>query len=86
MLLPMFGALASMGLVYWKRYSHPLNLLALGLFTLFESVTVGSVVGFYNETIVLQALVITIFVFVGLTLFTFQVSRDGPFAARATRR
>lgn len=27
--------------VYWKRYSHPLNLIMLGLFTLLESITVG---------------------------------------------
>ncbi len=62
--------------VYWKRYSHPLNLILLGVFTLLESITVGSVVGFYSETIVLEALVITIFTFVGLTLFTFQSKYD----------
>ena len=48
----------------------------LGVFTVLESITVGSVVGFYSETIVLEALVITIFTFVGLTLFTFQSKYD----------
>ena len=50
-----------------------LNLILLGVFTLLEAVTVGSVVSYFDQIIVLQALVITTFVFVGLTLFTLQV-------------
>ena len=53
-----------------------LNIILLGLFTVLEAITVGSIVGFYNTTVVLQALIITIFVFAGLTLFTFQVRRS----------
>jgi hypothetical protein len=37
-----------------------------------ESVTIGVAVAFYDNRIVLQALIITIVVFLGLTLFTFQ--------------
>lgn len=65
-----------MGLVYWKRHSHPLNLVFLFLFTLLEAITIGSVVTYYNQTVVLQALVITTFVFGGLTLFTIQSKYD----------
>jgi FtsH-binding integral membrane protein len=46
------------------------NLILLGLFTLLESIGVGAVVSFYNKAVVLEALVITLFVFLGLTLFT----------------
>ncbi|KAL8292288.1 hypothetical protein RQP46_001754 [Phenoliferia psychrophenolica] len=76
MMIPMFGAIAAMLGVYWKRHSHPLNIILLGLFTVLEAITVGSVVGFYSGTVVLQALVITVFVFLGLTLFTFQSKYD----------
>jgi FtsH-binding integral membrane protein len=60
---------------FWKRHSHPLNLILLGTFTVFEAITIGSVVSYFNQVVVLQALVITLFLFLGLTLFTFQVRR-----------
>jgi hypothetical protein len=72
----MIGSIGSMLLVYWKRHSFPLNLALLGLFTGFESIAVGFVASQYSTTIVLQALVITSFVFIGLTLFTFQSKYD----------
>lgn len=70
----MFSSLITMGLVYWKRHSHPLNLILLSAFTAFEAITVGFVASQYSGTVVLQALLITATVFLGLTLFTFQVS------------
>ncbi|KAI5478343.1 bax inhibitor family protein [Pseudohyphozyma bogoriensis] len=76
MLIPMFGAIGVMIATYVKRHSHPSNILLLGLFTLLEAITVGSVLSYYNSTIVLQAFVITTFVFIGLTLFTFQSKYD----------
>ncbi|KAK4706041.1 protein lifeguard, partial [Phenoliferia sp. Uapishka_3] len=76
MMIPMFSAIGVMLAVYWKRHSHPLNIILLGLFTVLESITIGAIVGMYPTTIVLQALVITSFVFVGLTLFTFQSKYD----------
>lgn len=54
MMIPMFGAMGAMFAVYWKRHSHPLNIILLGVFTLLEAVTLGSVVGFYDQTVVLQ--------------------------------
>lgn len=73
MLLPTFGAIGAMLAVYWKRHSSPANVILLGVFTLLEAVTLGSVVSYFNSDIVLEALIITVFVFLGLTLFTLQV-------------
>jgi len=79
----MIGSLVSLGFLWWKRHSHPLNMVLLSVFTLFEAFTLGIVVGFYDQVIVLQAIVITLGVFLGLTLFTFQTKYDfsgmGPY-------
>ena len=68
----LFGTLIVLGLLYWKRHSHPLNFGLLGLFTLMEAFTLGVVTAFYDNVVVLQALLITTGVFLGLTLFTLQ--------------
>jgi hypothetical protein len=75
----LFGTLIVLGLLYWKRHSHPLNLGLLALFTLMESFTLGVVTAFDDKVVVLQALLITTGVFLGLTLFTLQ-SKVGLFA------
>jgi len=49
-----------------------MNFVLLGSFTLVEAFTIGVAIAFYNTTVVIQALLITIGVFLGLTLFTFQ--------------
>jgi protein lifeguard len=83
--------LVNLGLLYWKRHSHPLNLVLLSTFTLLEAFTLGVVIAFFDNVIVLQALsamilirlfsfaeltmeyrLITLGVFLGLTLFTLQ--------------
>jgi len=74
--LPLFGSLIFLGLLYWKRHESPMNFVLLGTFTLMESITLGVAVAFYDNKIVLQALIITIVVFLGLTLFTFQSKYD----------
>ncbi len=68
----LFGTLIVLGLLYWKRHSHPMNFGLLALFTLMEAFTLGVVTAFYDNVIVLQALLITTGVFLGLTLFTLQ--------------
>jgi len=77
------GTFVNLGLLYWKRHSHPLNFIFLSTFTVLEALTIGVVVAFYNTTVVLQALLITLGIFLGLTLFTFQSKMDfsgmGPF-------
>ncbi|GAA5857765.1 hypothetical protein JCM8547_005975 [Rhodosporidiobolus lusitaniae] len=76
MLIPALGAIAAMLATFWKRHSSPANVLLLGLFTLFEAVTLGSTVSYVDSGVVLQALVATSLVFVGLTIFTFQSKYD----------
>lgn len=70
--MPLFGTLIVLGLLYWKRHSHPANLGLLALFTLMEAFTLGVVTASFDDVIVLQALLITTGVFLGLTLFTMQ--------------
>ncbi|KAI0298534.1 UPF0005-domain-containing protein [Russula brevipes] len=72
----LFGTLIVLGLLYWKRHSHPLNLGLLALFTLMEAFTLGVVTAFDDKVVVLQALLITTGVFLGLTLFTLQSKYD----------
>ncbi|EPQ57002.1 UPF0005-domain-containing protein [Gloeophyllum trabeum ATCC 11539] len=74
--VPLFGTLINLGLLYWKRHSHPLNLVLLSTFTVMEAFTLGVTVAFYDNIIVLQALLITLGVFLGLTLFTLQSKYD----------
>jgi len=62
--------------LFWKRQSHPWNIILLGVFTLLEAISVGAIVSFYDQTLVLQALLITTVVFLGLTIFTFQSKYD----------
>ncbi|KAG1768257.1 hypothetical protein EV702DRAFT_979536 [Suillus placidus] len=69
---PLFGTLINLGLLYWKRHSHPLNLVLLSTFTIMEAFTLGIITVFFDDIIVLQALLIMLGVFLGLTLFTFQ--------------
>lgn len=78
MLIPAFAAIGAMLGVYWKRHSSPANVILLGVFTLLEAVTLGAAISYVNSAIVLQAFVITTLVFLGLTLFTLQVSRSSP--------
>ena len=68
----LFGTLIVLGLLYWKRHSHPTNFALLALFTLMEAFSLGVVTAFSDSVIVLQALLITTGVFLGLTLFTLQ--------------
>jgi len=82
-IVPLFGTLINLGFLFWKRHSHPINLVLLGTFTLMESVAIGAAVAYYDQTIVMQALLITLGVFLGLTLFTLQSKYNfdgmGPF-------
>jgi len=52
----MFGTLINLGLLFWKRHSHPWNFVFLSTFTVLEAFTLGVVVAFYDNVLVLQAL------------------------------
>ncbi|KAF8134442.1 UPF0005-domain-containing protein [Boletus edulis] len=70
--LPLFGTLINLGLLFWKRHSHPLNFVLLSTFTVMEAFSLGVLTAFFDNVLVLQALLITLGVFLGLTLFTLQ--------------
>ncbi|KAG8214112.1 UPF0005-domain-containing protein [Butyriboletus roseoflavus] len=74
--LPLFGTLVNLALLFWKRHSHPLNLVLLSTFTVMEAFTLGVLTASFDNVIVLQALLITLGVFLGLTLFTLQSKYD----------
>ncbi|KAJ7841743.1 UPF0005-domain-containing protein [Mycena olivaceomarginata] len=74
--VPLVAALVNLGLLHWKRHSHPWNFVLLSTFTLLEAYTIGFAVTFYENGVVFQALVITLAVFIGLTLFTLQSKRN----------
>ncbi|KAI0745944.1 inhibitor of apoptosis-promoting Bax1-domain-containing protein [Earliella scabrosa] len=74
--VPLFGTLVNLGLLYWKRHSKPLNYVLLSTFTLLEAFTLGIMTAFFDNVVVLQALLITVGVFIGLTLFTLQSKYD----------
>lgn len=63
-------------MTYWKRKSYPTNLLFLAGFTGLEAYSVSVIVSFYQSSIVLQAVLITAGLFVGLTLFACQTKYD----------
>jgi len=72
----MIGTFVVLFALYFKSRSTPTNFYLLGLFTALESYTVGVVVTFYDQTVVLQALIVTFGIFVGLSLFTLQSKWD----------
>lgn len=68
-----FGLLIALGV---KRKEHPTNLYLLFAFTLVEAYTIGTVVTFYDQAIVIQAFFLTMATVVSLTVYTFQSKRD----------
>ncbi|KAL2820473.1 inhibitor of apoptosis-promoting Bax1-domain-containing protein [Aspergillus cavernicola] len=76
MMVSVFGALGFLLVTYWKRKSYPTNLLFLAGFTILEAYSISVVTSFYESRIVVQALIITLGMFVGLTLFACQTKYD----------
>lgn len=76
MWLSLFGAMGFMLLTFWKRKSYPTNLLFLTGFTALEAYAISVVVSFYEVRIVLQALILTLGIFLALTLFACQTKYD----------
>jgi len=76
MWLSLFGAIGFMLLTFWKRKSYPTNMLFLTGFTALEAYSISVITSFYESRIVIQALVITLGIFVFLTLFACQTKYD----------
>lgn len=63
-------------MTFWKRKSYPTNLIFLAAFTGLEAYSVSVVTSFYESKIVLQAVLLTAGLFIGLTLFACQSKYD----------
>jgi protein lifeguard len=72
----LFGAIGFMLLTFWKRKSYPTNLIFLGGFTVLEAYSISVITSFYESRIVIEALILTLGIFVALTLFACQTKYD----------
>ncbi|MCJ1303011.1 hypothetical protein MMC08_005817 [Hypocenomyce scalaris] len=76
MWISLFGAIGFMLLTFWKRKSYPTNLLFLSAFTALEAYSISVITSFYESKIVLEALILTLGIFVALTIFACQTKYD----------
>jgi len=76
MWVSLLGAIGFMLLTFWKRKSYPTNILFLSGFTALEAYSISVITSFYESRIVIEALVITLGIFVFLTLFACQTKYD----------
>ncbi|KAI9872509.1 MAG: hypothetical protein M1830_001540 [Pleopsidium flavum] len=76
MWISLFGAIGFMLLTFWKRKSYPTNLLFLSGFTALEAYSISVIVSFYQSRVVLEALLLTLGIFIALTLFACQTKYD----------
>lgn len=81
------GTFATLFALIAKKDSYPLNLQLLAAFTVSESVLVGTVCAMYAASglsyLVFEALVITLAIFGGITLYAFTSKRDFSFMGGA---
>eukprot|EP00112_Aurelia_sp_Birch-Aquarium-sp1_P010173 Seg2186.3 transcript_id=Seg2186.3/GoldUCD/mRNA.D3Y31 product="Protein lifeguard 4" protein_id=Seg2186.3/GoldUCD/D3Y31 len=59
-----------------KRKETPTNFYLLAAFTLCEAYTIGTVVTFFDQFVVLQAFILTVGTTIALTVYTFQSKKD----------
>lgn len=59
-----------------KRRETPTNLILLAAFTVVQAYTIGVLVSYFDQSLVLTALGLTFTVVVSLTMFTFQTKKD----------
>ena len=76
LLLIFLATMVSLLAVHVKRLEYPTNFALLALFTLFESLTIGTIVSFFDKILVIQAIILTAVIVLGLTMYTFQTKRD----------
>eukprot|EP01006_Ploeotia_vitrea_P021846 TRINITY_DN54258_c0_g1_i2.p2 TRINITY_DN54258_c0_g1~~TRINITY_DN54258_c0_g1_i2.p2 ORF type:complete len:261 (+),score=130.39 TRINITY_DN54258_c0_g1_i2:13-795(+) len=71
-----FGLMLVMTCFSGLMRSFPINVILLFFFTAFMSILLMAVTSFYDTRIVYQALIVTAFISIGLTAYTFQSDRD----------
>lgn len=62
--------------LYINQLDYPTNFILLGIFTLLESFTIGTIVSCFDKILVIQAVILTAVIVVGLTMYTFQTKKD----------
>ncbi|RLV91055.1 Bax inhibitor 1 [Spathaspora sp. JA1] len=72
----MLAAIGCMIGAFFKARSYPVNLILLGAFTVFESYGIGVACAFVESEVLIQALLLTLVIFIGLTIFAFQTKYD----------
>jgi len=72
----LFSSMVLLVCLHIKRKETPVNFILLGFFTFSEAFTVGVIVTYYDQVVVLQAFILTTLVVVGLTVYTLQTKRD----------
>lgn len=76
LIVNLFASIGFMVAAFFKARSYPVNLALLGGFTVFESFTLGIACAFVESTVVIEAILLTLIIFIGLTLFAFQTKYD----------
>lgn len=76
MWISLFGAIGFMLLTFWKRKSYPANLVFLSGFTALEAYSISVITSFYESRIVIEALILSLAIFIALTLFACQTKYD----------
>ncbi|PVV01163.1 hypothetical protein BB560_004429 [Smittium megazygosporum] len=70
------SAIISLIILLFKSKSFPSNFILLSVFVSSESIVLGYVTSTYSQIVVLQALLITLGIFIALTVFTMQSNYD----------
>ncbi|KAL0237891.1 hypothetical protein GEMRC1_012365 [Eukaryota sp. GEM-RC1] len=74
--LAFIGSLVTLCTLFVFKNSSPLNLVILGIFTVFESVLIGFIISMYEQSVVNQAVLATAVLFIGLTVYAFTTKKD----------
>lgn len=72
----LFGSIGLLVASALKARSYPTNLFLLASFTFCEAFTIGFTCSFIQSDLLIRALVLTLFIFIGLTAFAFQTKYD----------
>ena len=76
MIIAFIGTIGFLLGAFFKSRSYPINLMFLAGFTFCEAFTLGLACAFVESNVVIQALLLTLVIFIGLTAFAFQTKYD----------
>ncbi|KAJ6514251.1 hypothetical protein C8R47DRAFT_962044, partial [Mycena vitilis] len=79
--VPLPGTLVNLGLLYWKRHSHPWNFVLVGTFTPLEGLSISSVVEYCKFELKFGSATATPFVFSSLIVLCASRSITSPITA-----